>query len=50
MILKGEPSGLIHNFAMDCNPGFKFLEKFRGGVQWYMMKSKYFTPNTSLGL
>ena len=25
---------------MDVNPGYKYIEKFRGGVQWYMMESK----------
>ena len=25
---------------MDVNPGFKDIEKFRGGVQWFMAESK----------
>ena len=25
---------------MDVDPGYKNIEKFRGGVQWYMMESK----------
>ena len=25
---------------MDVDPGFKYIEKFRGGVRWYMMESK----------
>ena len=25
---------------MDFDPGYKYIEKFRGGVQWYMMESK----------
>ena len=25
---------------MDVDPGYKYIEKFRGGVQWYMMESK----------
>ena len=40
MIFKGKRSGVIHNFTMDVDPGYKYIEKFRGGVQWYMMKSK----------
>ena len=40
MIFRGKRSGIIHNFAMDVNPGYKYIEKFRGGVQWYMMESK----------
>ena len=34
MIFSGKRSGIIHNFTMDVDPGFKYLEKFRGGVQW----------------
>ena len=40
MIFRGERSGIIHNFTMDVDPGDKYTEKFRGGVQWYMMESK----------
>ena len=40
MIFKGKRSGIIHNFTMDVDPGYKFFEKFRGGIQWYMMESK----------
>ena len=40
MIFKGKRSGIIHNFTMDVDPGYKYIEKFHGGVQWYMMKSK----------
>ena len=25
---------------MDVDPGYKYIEKFRGGVQWYMKESK----------
>ena len=40
MIFRGKRSGIIHNFTMDVDPGYKYIEKFRGGVQWYMMDSK----------
>ena len=40
MIFKGKRTGIIHNFTMDVNPGYKYIEKFRGGVLWYMMESK----------
>ena len=40
MIFKGKRSGIIHNFTLDVDPGYKYIEKFRGGVQWYMMESK----------
>ena len=42
MIFKGKRSGIIHNFTMDVDPGYKYIEKFRGRVQWYMMESKDF--------
>ena len=41
MIFKGKRSGIIHNFTMDVDPGYKYIEKFRGGVLDYMMESKY---------
>ena len=25
---------------MTLSPGYKYIEKFPGGVQWYMMESK----------
>ena len=40
MIFKGKRSGIIFNFTMDVNPGYKYIHKFQGGVQWYMMESK----------
>ena len=39
-IFKGKRSGIIHNFTMDVEPGYKCIEKFHGGIQWYMMESK----------
>ena len=26
---------------MDVDHGYKYVETFRGGVQWYVMESKY---------
>ena len=40
MIFKGRRSGIFHNFIMDVDPGYKYIKKFRGGVQWYKMESK----------
>ena len=45
MILKGRRSGIIHNFTMDVDPGYKYIKKFHGGVQWYMMESKDITSS-----
>ena len=40
MIFKGKRSGIIHKFTMDVDPGYKYIEKFRGGVLWYKLESK----------
>ena len=40
MIFKGKRTGIIHNFTMDVDSGYKYIEKIRGGIQWYMMESK----------
>ena len=40
MIFKGKRSGIIHNFTMDVDPGYKYIDKFHAGLQWYMMESK----------
>ena len=40
LIFKDKRSRIFHNFTMDVHPGYTFIEKFRGGVQWYMMETK----------
>ena len=40
MNFQGKGSEIIHNFNMDVSPDYKNLEKFRGGVQCYMMECK----------
>ena len=40
VIFKSKRSRSFHNFTMDVNPGNKYIKKFRGGIQWYMMESK----------
>ena len=40
MIFRGRRSGIVHNFVLDVSPGYRYIKKFRGGVQWYMMESK----------
>ena len=40
MIFKGKRYGITFNFTMDVDPGYKYIEKFHGGVQWYMMETK----------
>ena len=50
MIFKGKRSGFIHNLTMDVDPGYKYIEKFRGGVQWYMMNTKDFISSINFKL
>ena len=50
LIFRGERSGIFHNFTMDVDPGYKYIEKFHGGVQWYMMQSKDFISSINLKL
>ena len=40
MIYRGKQSNIIHNWTMTVNPGYKYIERFFGGVTWYMMESK----------
>ena len=50
MIFKGRRTGIIHNFTMDVNLGYKYVEKYRGGVQLYMMHSKDFISSINKNL
>ena len=49
-IFKGKRSGIIINFTMPVSPGYKFSNKFEGGVQWYMMDIKDFISRISFKL
>ena len=40
MIFESKRSGIIHKFDMNLYPGYKYIEKFLDGVQWYMMESR----------
>ena len=40
MIFKSKRSGIIQIFTMDVNLAYKYIESFRGGIQWHMMESK----------
>ena len=50
MIFRGKRSGIIHNFTMDVDPGYKYIEHFRGEMQWYMMESKDIISSISVKL
>ena len=41
-IFRGKRSGISHNFTIDVGPGYKYIDKFRFEIQWYMMESKDF--------
>ena len=40
MIFKGRKSNIVHSWTMTVDPGYKYVEKFFGGISWYMMQSK----------
>ena len=50
MNFKGKRSGIIHKFTMDVDPGYKYVENFRGCVQWYMMEIRGFISSVNLKL
>ena len=50
MIFSGNRSGIIHSFTMDVDPGYKYIEKFRGGVQWYMLDTEDFSSGINFKL
>ena len=50
MIFKGRRTGIIHNWTMTVNPGYKYVEKFAGGLSWYMMESKDFISSVNFKL
>ena len=49
-IFRSKRSGIIHNFTMDVDPGYKNIGKIPGGVQWYMMDTKDFISSISFKL
>ena len=42
MIFRGKRSGIIHNWTMTVNPGYKYVEKTAGDFSWCMMDPKDF--------
>ena len=40
MIFNGKRTGIEHNFTMTVNPGYKYVERYSGGISWYVMESK----------
>ena len=50
MIFNKAKSGITHSFTMVVDPGYKYIEKFHGGVQWYMMESNDINSNVCFKL
>ena len=50
MIFRGKRTGIIRNFTMDVSPGYRYVEKVRSGIQWYMMESKDFISSINFKL
>ena len=50
MIFKGKRTGIIHNFTMDVDPGYKYIEQFYGGKQWFMLHSEDIISSISFKL
>ena len=50
MIFKGKRTGIIMNFTMQVSPRYKFIYRFEGGVQWYMMELKDIISSISFKL
>ena len=45
IFFKGKRSGIIHNWTMTVDPGYKYVKKFPGGISWYMMECKDFVSS-----
>ena len=50
MIYKRKRSGIIHNWTMTVDPGYKYVERLAGGISWYMMETKDFVSSISFQL
>ena len=50
MIFKGRRSGLIHTWTMTVNPGYEYVEKFAGGITWFMTETKAVISSISFKL
>ena len=47
MIFRGKRSRIIMNFTMSVSPGYKFICRFAGGLQWYMLEAKDVISSTT---
>ena len=40
MIFKGKRSGILMNYTLSVLRGYKYICRFKGGIQWFMIESK----------
>ena len=50
MIFRARRSIIIHNFTMDVDTGYKYIEKFRGGLQRCMVNTRDFISSNNFKL
>ena len=50
MILNGKRTGIVHNFTMTVNPGYKYVERFAGGITWYILNTNDFSSSINFKL
>ena len=50
LFFKRKRSGIIDKFTMDVDLGYKYIEKFRSGVQWCVTEAKDFISGISFKL
>ena len=50
MIFKQQRTGMIHNFTMTVNPGYKYVERFEGCISWYMLQTNDFISSINFKL
>ena len=41
MIIKGDKSGIIHNWSFGVNPDLLYVEQFRGEIIWHDLIQTY---------
>ena len=50
MTYKQKRSGIIHNWTMTVNPGYKYVESFARGITEYLMETEDVSSSTSFKL
>ena len=50
MIFKSKRSGIILNWTMTVDPGYRYVRKVAGGFTWYLTESKHVISSICLKL